>query len=112
MDYTVLLGTTKGLRALFAIIAAIPPLMLVAVLIDALYRMKGSGGPKYSLSTNQVVLQLVGIILFAISEIVVWFSPMSNVDGFQVCLIIYFVFAGTSQVILLLTVAQIADLQL
>ena len=76
MDYTVFLGTTKGITTLFAIIAAIPPMMLVAALTDALYRMKGSGGVQYSLSTNQVVVQLVGIILFAISDIVIWCAPM------------------------------------
>jgi hypothetical protein len=105
MDYTVLLGTKNGVRALFAIIAAIPPLMLVAVLIDALYRMKGSGGAKYSLSTNQVVVQLLGIVLYAISDIVIWCAPISDVKTFQYCLTIYFVFLGTSQVILLITIA-------
>jgi hypothetical protein len=43
-------------RVLFALIPLIPPLILVWALVDALYRMKGSGGAKYSLSTNQVIL--------------------------------------------------------
>ena len=50
--------------------------------------------------------------MFAMSDIVIWCAPMSNVKWFTLCLVLYFVFALTSQIVLLVTIVRIADTQL
>ena len=45
MYYTVFLGQKGSTN--FAIIAAIPPIVLVVALTNAMLRMKGSGGANY-----------------------------------------------------------------
>ena len=96
MNFTVYLGVSRGTNIIFAMIAAIPPLILVYALSDALYRMKGSGGQHYNLSAGQVVLQLVGVSLFAISEILIWTAPMKKVPAFTGISVLYFILSGIS----------------
>ena len=84
---------------------SLPPFILVAVMIQAFIRLRGSGGQYFSLSKKQILIQIIAYVSFAISNLLQNFKHEKP--------IVWYIKRGLdfiSLLVLILTLCLIADI--